>query len=145
MNAVLSAEVPIIAGFNGFEKEIGNKEEFMHRLLQIQVGIKRAKINSRYSAEGKGRKRKNQALGKLLEKEKDYLNTKIHTYTKLLVDYAIENRCGTINLINFIDKERNRKKVPLLLKSWSYCGIRQKLDYKARLNGIDISVIDVES
>ncbi len=145
MNAVLSAEVPIIAGFNGFEKEIGSKEEFTHRLLQLQVAIKRAKINSRYSAQGKGRKRKNQALGKLLEKEKDYINTRIHTYTKLLVDYAIENRCGTINLINFTDKEKNRNKEPLLLKSWTYCGIRQKLDYKARLNGIEINVIDVES
>ncbi|MFA5849215.1 MAG: hypothetical protein WC833_04995 [Bacteroidales bacterium] len=145
MNAVLSADVPIIAGYNGFEKEIGNKEEFSHRLMQIQAGIKRAKINSRYSAEGKGRKRKNQALGKLLEKEKDYINTRIHTYTKLLVEYAIENRCGTINLINFVYKEKNKKKEPLLLKSWTYCGMRQKLDYKARLNGIDISVIDVES
>jgi len=145
INAVLSADVPIIAGYNGFEKEIGNKEEFTHRLLQLQVAIKRAKINSRYTAEGKGRKRKNQALGRLLEKEKDYINTRIHTYTKLLIEYAIENRCGTINLINFVDKERNKKKEPLLLKSWTYCGIRQKLDYKARLNGIDISVIDVES
>ncbi len=145
MNAVLSADVPIIAGFNGVEKEIGNKEEFTHRLLQLHVAIKRAKINSRFSAEGKGRKRKNLALGKLLEKEKDYLNTRIHTYTKLLLDYAIENRCGTINLLNFTDRDKSRKKEPLLLKSWTYCGIRQKIEYKARMNGIEVNVINVES
>jgi len=145
INATLSSDVPLLAGFEGCEKEIGTKDEFMHRLLQIQEGIKRAKTNSRYFAEGKGRKRKTQSLGKLLLKEKDYINTRIHTYAKILVDYAIENKCGTINLIHYAYKEKTGKREPLLLRNWNYYGLKRSIEYKARLYGINSNMVIINN
>ncbi|MFA5848408.1 MAG: hypothetical protein WC833_00870 [Bacteroidales bacterium] len=145
INAILSSEVPLLAGFEGCEKEIGTKDEFQHRLLQIQAGIKRARTNSRYFAEGKGRKRKTQSLGKLLLKEKDYINTRIHTYAKILIDYAIENKCGTINLIHYAYKEKTRKREPLLLRNWNYYGLKRSIEYKAKLYGINSNMVIINN
>jgi len=145
INATLSSEVPLLAGYESCEKEIGTKDEFLHRLLQIQEGIKRAKTNTRYFAEGKGRKRKTQSLGKLLLKEKDYINTRVHTYAKILVDYAIENKCGTINLIHYAYKENKGKREPLLLKNWNYYGLKRSIEYKAKLYGINSNMVVINN
>ncbi len=141
INATLSIDIPIVATCGESVKHIGNKEEYLHRRLQIQAAIKRAQQNSRYAAGGKGRKRKLQSLERFHDKEKDYIKTKIHTYSKILVDYALENRCKTINLINQTSKENEARKKPFLLRNWGYYSIKQKIEYKARLYGIDVKII----
>ena len=116
VDAMLSIDTPITAKFNGNTIFIGNKEEYLYRRLQIQSAIRRTQINSRYSEGGKGRKRKLQALNRFHNKEKDYIRTRIHTYSKMLVDYAAENRCKTINLINQVEKENDAKKKSVYIK-----------------------------
>jgi len=141
VEAMLSIDIPITATFNGETKMIGNKDEYLHRRLQIQAAIKRAQINSRYSEGGKGRKRKLQAVSRFHNKEKDYIKTRIHTYSKMLVDYAIENKCKTINLVNLTEKENEAKKNPFLLRNWSYYGLRKNIEYKANLYGIKVNIV----
>jgi len=141
VDAMLSIDTPITATFNGETKVIGNKEEYLHRRLQIQAGIRRAQINSRYSEGGKGRKRKLQAVSRFHNKEKDYIKTRIHTYSKMLVDYAIENKCKTINLVNQTAKENEAKKDPFLLRNWGYYGLRKNIEYKASIYGIKVNIV----
>lgn len=141
VDAMLSIDIPITATYNGETIIIGNKEEYLHRRLQIQAAIRRAQINSRYSEGGKGRKRKLQAVSRFHNKEKDYIKTRIHTYTKMLVDYAIDNRCRTINLINQTDKEHEARKDPFLLRNWGYYGLRKNIEYKARVYGIKVNIV----
>ena len=141
INASLSIETPIIATFGENTKYIGSKDEYLHRRLQIQAAIKRAQQNCRYAEGGKGRKRKLQSLERFHNKEKDYIKTRIHTYSKILVDYAIENRCKTINLINQTEKESEARRKPFLLRNWGYYSIKQKIEYKARLYGIEVKLI----
>jgi len=139
VNASLSIEIPIVASFKGVVKMIGNKEEFLYRRLQIQSAIRRAQINSKYTEGGRGRKRKLSVLGRYHKKEKYYIDTKIHTYSKLLIDFALENNCSTINLINQAEEERKAKGNSFLLRNWSYYGLRKKLEYKAALYGIKVT------
>ncbi|MHC1780886.1 MAG: hypothetical protein AB9922_11685 [Bacteroidales bacterium] len=141
LNAFLSIDIPIVATFGESVKHIGNKEEYLHRRLQIQAAIKRAQQNCRYAEGGKGRKRKLQSLERFHNKEKEYIKTRIHTYSKILVDYALENRCKTINLINQTAKENEARKRPFLLRNWGYYSIKQKIEYKARLYGIEVKLI----
>ncbi|MEA5005280.1 MAG: hypothetical protein VB022_02595 [Rikenellaceae bacterium] len=143
INASLSIEIPIIASYHGVNKMIGTKEEFLYRRLQIQAAIRRTQINARYSTGGRGRKKKLAALDRYHNKEKDYIETKIHTYTKMLINYAIENNCGTINLINQLEKEKEAKRSKFILRNWSYYGFKKKLEYKAALYDIKINTITI--
>jgi IS605 OrfB family transposase len=122
---------------------IGTAEEFVHRRRQIQEAIRRCQRNCKYNQGGKGRKRKMQALNRYEEKEKNYVDTKLHMYSKLLVKLAVDHGCGTICLVNQKPREDmvkidNQKGEPLLLRNWSYYGLKQKIQYKCKLHGIAV-------
>lgn len=128
---------------------IGSKEEFIYRRVQIQELLKRCQKSCRYSKGGKGRKRKLQALDRFKEKEKNYVKEKLHVYSKILVDKAVRNRCGTIVLVNQTPreeyaKEANQKGEPFLLRNWSYYGLKSLITYKAKMYGIKIVVAGKE-
>lgn len=121
--------------------EIGNAEEFLYRRIQIQQALRRCQQNCKYNKGGKGRKRKLQAVERFEEKEKHYVDTKLHTYSRLLVNKAIEHGCGTIYLVHQKPREDEAKKEnmkgnPLLLRNWSYYGLKSKIDYKCKMVGI---------
>lgn len=128
---------------------IGTAEEFLYRRVQIQTAMKRCQVNCRYTTGGKGRKRKLQALNRFEEKEKNYVQTKLHTYSRMLVDKAIQNQCGTIVLVNqepreVKAKEANQKGEPFVLRNWSYYGLKTMIDYKAKMVGIGVKVVGKE-
>ena len=122
---------------------IGNAEEFLYRRRQIQEAIRRCQINSKYNTGGKGRKRKLQALNRFEEKEKNYVDTKLHLYSRMLVDLAVSHGCGTIYLVNQKPREEeaktdNQEGEPFLLRNWSYYGLKQKISYKCKMCGIEL-------
>ncbi len=128
---------------------IGSAEEFLYQRVQIQAALKRCQVNCRYSKGGKGRKRKLQALTRFEEKEKNYVQTKLHTYSRMLVDKAIKNHCGIIVLVNqepreIEAKEDNQKGEPFLLRNWSYYGLKTMISYKAKMVGINVKVVGKE-
>lgn len=130
------------SGFKWYE--IGTKEEFNYRRRQIQEAVRRCQINNRYSVGGKGRKRKCQAIERWHDKEKHYVDTKLHTYSRMLVDLAIKHECGQIRLINQKpreDKARedNQKGEPFVLRNWSYYGFKEKIAYKCKRVGIRLT------
>ena len=121
--------------------DIGTAEEFFYRRTQIQAALKRTQENSKYAKGGKGRKRKLQAVTRFEEKERNYVDTKLHLYSKQLVDIAVNNGCGTIYLVNQKPREDEAKKEaekgnPLVLRNWSYYNLKQKIYYKCKKYGI---------
>ena len=122
---------------------IGTKEEFNYRRRQIQEAVRRCQINNRYTAGGKGRERKCQAIDRFHNKENNYVDTKLHTYSRMLVDAAVKNRCDTIYLMHQFPreekaKEDNAKGEPFVLRNWSYYGLKTKIEYKAKQYGISL-------
>lgn len=123
--------------------DIGTKEEFNYRRRQIQEAVKRCQQDNKYSVGGKGRKRKTQALDRYHEKEKNYVDTKLHLYSRMLVDLAIKHKCSTIYLLKQKKredkaKEDNKKGEPFVLRNWSYYGLKEKIKYKAEMVGITL-------
>lgn len=123
--------------------EIGTKEEFNYRRRQIQEAVRRCQINNRYSVGGKGRKKKCQAIERWHDKEKNYVDTKLHTYSRMLVDLAVKHGCGKIALLNQKPredkaKEDNQNGEPFVLRNWSYYGLKEKISYKAKMVGIKV-------
>lgn len=124
--------------------EIGTKEEFLYRRRQIQEFVRRCQINNKYSTGGKGRKKKCQALEHWHEKELNYVGTKLHMYSRMLVDVAMKHKCGKIVLVNQKEreekaKEENMRGEPFLLRNWSYYGLKDKIKYKSRMVGIEVA------
>ena len=125
--------------------EIGTEEEFNHRRRQIQEAVKRCQINNKYSVGGKGRKKKNKALERFQNKEKNYVDTKLHTYSRLLVDMAIKHECSEIVLMKQKEREvkakdDNAEEKPFVLRNWSYYGLKDKIQYKSKMYGIKLTV-----
>ena len=124
--------------------EIGTKEEFNYRRRQIQEAARRCQAECKYSNGGKGRKRKTAAIERFQEKEYHYVDTKLHTYSKMLIDYAVKNGCGEIVLLNQLHREEkanddNMEGDNFVLRNWSYSGLKNKIEYKAKLNGIIVT------
>lgn len=123
--------------------EIGTKEEFNYRRRQIQEAVKRCQINNRYCAGGKGRKKKCKAIDRWHERENNYVDTKLHTYSRMLVDMAIKHGCGQIVLMRQTHredeaKEDNKEGENFVLRNWTYYGLKEKISYKCKMSGIKL-------
>lgn len=123
---------------------IGTAEEFNHRRRQIQEAVRRCQVESRYTEGGRGRKKKCQAIDRWHDKEKNYVDTKLHTYSRMLVDMAVKHGCSVIVLMNQKDREetakdRNAEGDNFVLRNWSYYGLKEKISYKAKMCGITLT------
>lgn len=139
--AMLSVLNPIVANVDDSEwtYKIGTAEEFMYRRRQIQEARKRAQINAQYTRGGKGRKRKLQAVDRYDEMEGNYVRTKMHEYSRRLVDYAVKNECGVIRLVADDIQSEKDKENPILLRNWTYHGLKDMIAYKCKKAGIELS------
>jgi len=140
MNAILSVINPIEYELKGKTYNIGTKEEFLHRRLQIQNSLRNSQINAKYSSGGKGRKKKMKSIDRYEKLEKNYVQTKLHTYSRILIDACVNNGCGKLILIDQLEKEEEAKNNAPILRNWSYYGLKQMIDYKAKREGITVIV-----
>lgn len=127
------------SGYKWFN--VGTKEEFNYRRRQIQEAVKRCHVNNRNCTGGRGRKRKCKAIDHWHDKEKNYIDTKLHTYSRLLVDLAVKHKCGRLVLIHQKKREDkakddNKSGEPFVLRNWSYYGLKLKIAYKCKMFGI---------
>ena len=160
MYAMLSHVVPIravttqnVKNFNPMKAEpskvnvffeIGTKEEFLYRRRQIQEALRRCQVGSRYAAGGKGRARKCQAVDRFRDMETNYVKTKMHTYSRRLVDAAVKHECAAIVLVNQKKREEEAKQNPYILRNWSYYSLKQMIEYKAKMAGVKVIEETVE-
>lgn len=128
--------------------EIGTKEEFNYRRRQIQEAVRRCQKENTYTTGGKGRKKKCQAIDRYHKKELNYVDTKLHTYSRRLVDLAIKHKCSEIVLMSQKKREELAKAdnakadkgnfEELVLRNWSYYGLKEKIAYKCKMAGIKL-------
>lgn len=118
--------------------EIGNRDEFFYRRRQIQEAIKRCQVNNKYTNGGHGRKQKCKAIERYKAKERNYIDTKTHLYSKMLINLAVKYKCDTIVLMKQKEREENAKEEELILRNWSFNGLKTKIGYKAKMAGIKV-------
>ena len=82
-------------------------------------------------------------INKLYEQRRNYSNTYMHKASRMIINYAKENRCSTIvigNIKNIKQNMKNNKRfVEMPLQN-----LVQKIEYKARLEGIEVEKIGEE-
>lgn len=134
----LDFETPLILQFGDKVIKIGSKQEFLHRRLAIQAGLRRTQIAAKYNKGGKGIQKKIAAIERYKESEISYVSSRIHKYSAELINLCIKYKIGTIVLENMKEVEEKTKEEnnEFLLRNWSYFGLREKISYKSNKFGI---------
>ncbi len=136
----LDFETPLILQFGDKVIKIGSKQEFIHRRLAIQAGLRRTQIAAKYNKGGKGIQKKIAAIERYKESEISYVSSRIHKYSAELINLCIKYKIGTIVLENMKEVEEKTKEEnnEFLLRNWSYFGLREKISYKSNKFGITL-------
>lgn len=156
----LGVNNPMVVTIGKKTYNIGTKEEFLHRRLQIQAGRRRLQAALKYNTGGKGRAKKLKTLENWEEIEKNYVSTKLHTYSKELIKLCLDNKIGNIVILNqdeeFTSFEEQRKTIlsntelspkekkeliaekEFVIRNWSYYSLNTKIEYKAKIEGIKV-------
>ena len=115
--------------------DYAKKLEARKRALQKQAA---------YCGEGRvghGTKTRVADVYKAKEKIANYRDTKNHIYSKALVDYAVKNRFGTIQMEDLSGIKEDTG-FPKLLRHWTYYDLQAKIETKAKERGIKVVKIN---
>jgi len=136
--ASLSLEHPISVKIGTRRLHIGNKEEFLHRRLAIQAAYARTREWVTYCRGGKGKHRKLKALDRFKGMERNYVDNRLHEYSRRLIDFCLEHQAGTLLLLNIRENAEIAKEEQFILRNWSYYDLMTKIKYKAEKAGIEL-------
>ena len=136
--ASLSVEHPITVTVERENFQIGNKEEFLYRRIAIQAARHRAQKAAAFNKGGHGRTKKLKSLDHFHEKESRYVDSRLHMYSRRLIDICVKSGAGTLLLVNQSNKEEFAKEDDFLLRNWSYYGLIEKIKYKANMAGVNV-------
>lgn len=136
--ASLSLEYPISVKIGNNKLHIGNKEEFLHRRLAIQAAHERTKAAVTYCRGGKGKERKLKALDRFKVLESNYVASRLHEYSRRLIDFCIKHQAATLVLLDMQQNAEIAKEEQFVLRNWSYYELINKIRYKAEKAGIEL-------
>ncbi|SQB99753.1 transposase, IS605 OrfB family, central region [Clostridium paraputrificum] len=89
---------------------------------------------------GHGYKTKMKPVDKVRNRIANFADTYNHKISKYIVEFAVKNRCGIIQMedLSGATSEVHNK----MLKDWSYYDLQQKIEYKAKEQGIEIKKVN---
>ena len=82
-------------------------------------------------------------INKLYEQRRNYTNTYMHKASRMIIDYAKENACGTIVIGDIKNIKQNMKNNKRFVEM-PIQNLVQKIEYKAKLEGIEVEKIGEE-
>ena len=100
-------------------------------------------IASKYAGEGRighGYKTKMKPVDKVRNKVANFADTINHKYSRYIVDFAVKNKCGVIQMEDLSGATANTHEK--FLKEWSYYDLQAKIEYKAKEVGIQVVKIN---
>jgi len=140
----LGINTPAYVSVNGKSKSklsIGNREGFLSQRLSIQTQRRSLQSSLKYVKGGRGRKKKLSKLEKIKDRERNFVKNTNHKYSKDVINFALQNGCGTVNIENIKGIGREEKN-SFILRNWSYFELQSMISYKAEREGIIVNVID---
>lgn len=139
----LGIHYPICASVNGDLKRFtihgGEIEDFRRRVEARKLSLLKQGKNCGNGRIGHGINARNKPVVSIEDKIARFRDTANHKYSRALIEYAVKNGCGTIQMekLTGITQDANR-----FLKNWSYFDLQTKIEYKAKEAGINIVYID---
>lgn len=113
---------------NNFRKQVEKKTSAkQHDLRDLSPGHS-----------GKGRSKRVRPLDVYHEKIRNFRKTTNFTYAKRIVDTAIRNKCGTIQMEDLSIDMNGKKSERFLQLGWTYYDLQKKVEEKAATFGIAV-------
>jgi len=125
---------------------IGDRDSFLNERMVFQRRFKELQ-RLQCTQGGKGRKKKLEALEKLREKERNWVKTKNHIFSREVIKCALKVGAGTIHLekLTNIGREYNGDVIDdkkFILRNWSYYELQTMIEYKAKIEGIKVEYVN---
>ena len=143
----LGINIPLYAALNDNEYNgiaIGSRDKFLKERERFEKQYKELQSSLLYSTQGgRGRKHKLQALERFNEKERNWVHTQNHIFSKAVIEYAKVNHAGIIqmeNLSNFGHEAKDKFKY--ILRHWSYYELQTMIEYKALRENIKVRYVN---
>ena len=145
----LGIKCPLYLAINkndNFKMQIGDIEHFHNQRTMFQ---KRFKSLQKLicTQGGHGRKKKLEPLEKLKEKKRNWVHTQNHVYSREVIKQALKQNARTIHMESLKDFGKGKDgyvkdEYKYLLRYWSYYELQSMIEYKAKLEGIEVKYID---
>ncbi len=152
-NVVLGVDLginyPIYYTTNGNEYirgHIGDRDSFLNERMVFQRRFKELQ-KLQCTQGGRGRKKKLEPLEKLREKERNWVKTKNHIFSREVIKCALKVGAGTIHLekLKNIGKDSDgsiEESKKYVLRNWSYYELQSMIEYKAKMEGIVVKYVN---
>lgn len=145
----LGIKCPLYLAINkndNFKMQIGDIEHFHNQRTMFQKRFKSLQ-ELMCTQGGHGRKKKLEPLEKLKEKERNWVHTQNHVYSREVIKQALKQNAGTIHMESLKDFGKGKDgyvkdEYKYLLRYWSYYELQSMIEYKAKLEGIEVKYID---
>lgn len=131
MSVTLGADQPVTITLRGHDYLVGHKDELCYQRDQIKAARQRIQVTSRYNRRALGRKKKIAVLDRFHKAEHNFVETRIHQYTAMVIDYALKHKCG---VIDFVPSE-----VETMVPAANFT---EKLKYKCAKFGIQLNGVE---
>ena len=121
-----------------FSIEGGEINAFRNKTEKRRISMKR---QGKYCGEGRighGRDTRTKPALNIGNKIELFRDTTNHKYSKALVDYAVKNQCGVIQMEDLSGISKDNK----FLKNWSYFDLQTKIETKAQSKGIEVVYVN---
>lgn len=143
MGIDIGVAVPAMLAINSdnrFRRSVGDAKEisdFTTQMKERRRRLQKKLADSGTGRRGHGRKTFLKPLDKLGHKIANFKETKNHQWSRIIVDQAIKNDCGVIQMEDLTGISENNT----FLKNWTFFSLQQKIKYKAEEVGIKVNFI----
>ncbi|MBQ5932044.1 MAG: transposase [Tidjanibacter sp.] len=147
----LGVATPLYAALNDNEyggMSIGSYDEFNKMRVRMAAQRREMQRNLRHMTNGgHGRRQKLQALERLEGKERNWVHLQNHLFSKSLVEFALQNEAGVIQMERLAGFGRDKNDevdegYKFVLRYWSYFELQTMIEYKAKAAGLEVRYVD---
>ena len=144
MGIDLGMKIPAVMAFNFDDKKYATIDD--NRIIERKVRLDKVLSEAKHACQwrcggnsGHGRKKKVDVYERYANKSHNLSMTINHEWSKFIVETAVKNKCGVIQMEDLSGIKASRQN---FLGNWTYYDLQQKIMYKAEEKGI--KVIKVE-
>ncbi|MBO5084694.1 MAG: transposase [Bacteroidaceae bacterium] len=149
MGIDLGINYPIYYATNGnayIKGHIGDRDSFLNERMVFQRRFRELQ-RLQCTQGGRGRLKKLAPLEKLREKERNWVRTKNHIFSREIIKCALKIGAGTIHLekLKNIGKDKDgniEDSKKYILRNWSYHELQEMIEYKAAMEGITVKYVN---
>jgi IS605 OrfB family transposase len=133
---------PLYAALNKGEARIAvGTREFLNVRQRLEAQKRELQRTLRESKGGRGRTHKLSALDRIGQKERNWVHTQNHNFTRSIINFALRNNAGVIK-IEWLEGIGDDIKSKFLKRYWSYFELQNLMKYKAKYHGIEVKFIN---